>query len=183
MSLKILVFCLFVCLFVWARQWWHTPLIPTLGRQMQADFWVWGQPGLQRESQDSQDYTEKTCLEKPKTKTKTKTQTQTQTSPKPNNNNNNKPCVCKDLCMPMWMWRCVLSAMCSLLWMCTCMCVFSLMCAHSCECAHTYMHQSVMPLHMQSQSLNLSAPGLANLSFRKENEPKHKWVLGKDVSL
>ena len=30
-----------------ARQWWLTPLIPTLGRQRQADFWVQGQPGLQ----------------------------------------------------------------------------------------------------------------------------------------
>jgi hypothetical protein len=24
--------------------WWRTPLIPALGRQRQADFWVWGQP-------------------------------------------------------------------------------------------------------------------------------------------
>jgi hypothetical protein len=28
------------------------------------DFWVWGQPGLQSEFQDSQGYTEKPCLEK-----------------------------------------------------------------------------------------------------------------------
>jgi hypothetical protein len=35
------------------------PLIPALGRQRQADFWVWGQPSLQSEFQDSQDYTEK----------------------------------------------------------------------------------------------------------------------------
>jgi hypothetical protein len=28
----------------------------------EADFWVWGQPGLQSEFQDSQSYTEKPCL-------------------------------------------------------------------------------------------------------------------------
>jgi hypothetical protein len=37
--------------------------IPALGRQRQADFWVRGQPGLQREFQDSRGYTEKPCLE------------------------------------------------------------------------------------------------------------------------
>jgi hypothetical protein len=47
------------------------PLIPALGRQRQADFWVRGQPGLQSEFQGSQDYTEKPCLKK-KTKNKTK---------------------------------------------------------------------------------------------------------------
>jgi hypothetical protein len=53
------------------------PLIPPLERQRQADFWVQGQPGLQSELQDSQDYTEKPCLEihrppkkTPKNKTK-----------------------------------------------------------------------------------------------------------------
>jgi hypothetical protein len=45
-------------------QWWRTPLIPALGRQRQADFWVRGQPGLQSEFHDSQGYTEKPCLEK-----------------------------------------------------------------------------------------------------------------------
>jgi hypothetical protein len=45
---------------------WHTLLIPALGRQRQADFWIWGQPSLQSESQDSQSYTEKPCLKKPK---------------------------------------------------------------------------------------------------------------------
>jgi hypothetical protein len=35
-------------------------------RQRQADFWVWGQPGLQSEFQDSQGYTDKPCLKKPK---------------------------------------------------------------------------------------------------------------------
>jgi hypothetical protein len=44
----------------------HIPLIPSLGRQRQADFWVRGQPGLQSEFQDSQGYTEKPCLEKTK---------------------------------------------------------------------------------------------------------------------
>ena len=47
----------------WAEQWWCMLLIPAFGRQKQADFWVWGQPGLQSEFQDSQDYTEKLCLE------------------------------------------------------------------------------------------------------------------------
>jgi hypothetical protein len=32
----------------WAGQWWRMPLIPALGRQRQADFWVRGQPGLQK---------------------------------------------------------------------------------------------------------------------------------------
>ena len=46
------------------------PLIPAFGRQRQADFWVRGQPGLQSKFQDSQGYTEKPCLEKPKKKKK-----------------------------------------------------------------------------------------------------------------
>jgi hypothetical protein len=53
-----------------SRVWWRTPLIPALGRQRQADFWVQGQPGLQSEFQDSQGYTEKPCLEKTKNKQK-----------------------------------------------------------------------------------------------------------------
>jgi hypothetical protein len=52
----------------WA--WWRMPLIPALGRQRQADFWVWGQPDLQSEFQDSQGYTEKPCLKKKKKKKK-----------------------------------------------------------------------------------------------------------------
>jgi cation transport ATPase len=52
--------------------WWCTPLIPALGRQRQADFWVQGQPRLQSEFQDSQGYTEKPCLEKAKIKIKIK---------------------------------------------------------------------------------------------------------------
>jgi hypothetical protein len=51
---------------VTARWWWRTPLIPALGRQRKADFWVWGQPALQSEFQDSHGYTEKPCLKKPK---------------------------------------------------------------------------------------------------------------------
>jgi hypothetical protein len=47
----------------WAGQWWHTPLIPALGRQRQVDFLVRGQPGLQSEFQDSEGYTEKPYLE------------------------------------------------------------------------------------------------------------------------
>jgi hypothetical protein len=54
----------------WAGRWWRTPVIPALGRQRQADFWVRGQPSLQSEFQDSQGYTEKPCLEKPKKKKK-----------------------------------------------------------------------------------------------------------------
>jgi hypothetical protein len=50
--------------------WWRTPLIPALRRQRQADFWVQDQPGLQSEFQDSQGYTEKPCIEKPKKKKK-----------------------------------------------------------------------------------------------------------------
>jgi hypothetical protein len=53
-----------------ARQWWCTPLIPALGRQRQADFWVRGQPGLHSKFQDSQGYTEKPVSETKQNKTK-----------------------------------------------------------------------------------------------------------------
>jgi hypothetical protein len=67
---------------------WHTPLIPALGRQRQADFWVRGQPCLQSEFQDSQDYTEKPCLKKP---TNQPNQTKpNQTKPKQNKTKQNK---------------------------------------------------------------------------------------------
>jgi hypothetical protein len=42
------------------------PVIPALGRQRQVYFWVWGQPGLQSEFQDSQDCTEKPVLKNQK---------------------------------------------------------------------------------------------------------------------
>jgi hypothetical protein len=40
------------------------PLILAFGRQRQADYRVWDQPGLQSEFQDSRGYTEKSCLNK-----------------------------------------------------------------------------------------------------------------------
>jgi hypothetical protein len=43
---------------------------PALGRQRQVDFWVRGEPSLQSEFQNSQGYTDKPCLEKPKNPTK-----------------------------------------------------------------------------------------------------------------
>jgi hypothetical protein len=49
-----------------SQVWWHTSLVPALRRQKQADFLVRGQPGLQSEFQDSQSYTEKPHLKKPK---------------------------------------------------------------------------------------------------------------------
>jgi hypothetical protein len=50
---------------IWAGQWCRMTLIPALGRQRQADFWVRGHPGLQSKFLDNQGYTEKPCLEKP----------------------------------------------------------------------------------------------------------------------
>jgi hypothetical protein len=49
---------------IMARQWWCTPLIPALGRQKQADFWVRGQPGLESEFQDSQVYKQRNPVSK-----------------------------------------------------------------------------------------------------------------------
>jgi hypothetical protein len=58
-----------------SRAWWRTPVIPALGRQRQADFWVQGQPSLQSKFQDSQGYTEKPYLEKPTNQQTNKTKT------------------------------------------------------------------------------------------------------------
>ena len=44
------------------------PVIEALREQRQEDLCVQGQPGLQSELQDSQSYTEKPCLKKPKKK-------------------------------------------------------------------------------------------------------------------
>jgi hypothetical protein len=70
----------------------YCTLIPALGRQRQADFEVRGQPGLQSEFQDRQDYTEKSCLKKKKQKTKkNKTKNKKQkTKTKTNQNQPNK---------------------------------------------------------------------------------------------
>ena len=59
------------------QQQTQTPLIPALRCQRQADFWVWGEPGLQSEFLDSQGYTEKRCLEKPQQQQNKKKQTKT----------------------------------------------------------------------------------------------------------
>jgi hypothetical protein len=58
------------------------PLIPALGRQRQADFWVPGQPGLQSEFQASQGNTEKPCLEKQRRKKEKEKPTTTTTKKK-----------------------------------------------------------------------------------------------------
>jgi hypothetical protein len=72
---------LFIRRFPPAGRWWCMPLIPALGRQRQADFWVRGQPGLQSEFQDSQGYTEKPCLEKTKQKQQNKNNNNKRVSP------------------------------------------------------------------------------------------------------
>lgn len=53
----------------WA--WRHMPLVTALERQV--DFWVLGQPGLQRKFHDSQSYTEISCLNKTKPTKQTET--------------------------------------------------------------------------------------------------------------
>jgi hypothetical protein len=67
----------FLLFFFDSRAWWRKPLIPALGRQRQSNFWVRGQPDLQSEFQDSQDYTEKPCLEKTKQNKNKKTKAKT----------------------------------------------------------------------------------------------------------
>ena len=52
-----------------AGQWWCTSLIPAIGRhEAGGSLWVWDQPGLQSEFQDSKGYTEKPCLKKTQNK-------------------------------------------------------------------------------------------------------------------
>lgn len=46
-----------------AQVGWHTPLVPALRQQRQADLGVPGQPSLQREFQNSWSYTEKPHFE------------------------------------------------------------------------------------------------------------------------
>ena len=74
----------------WARWRRHTPVIPALGRQRQADFWVQGQPGLQSEFQDSQGYTEKPCLEKNQIQKTNKQTNKKHQTPKPHPKQTNK---------------------------------------------------------------------------------------------
>ena len=62
----------------------HTLLIPALTRQRQTDLQVQVQPGLQSKFQDTQGYTEKPCLKKPKTNQPTNQQNfQTKNQNKP----------------------------------------------------------------------------------------------------
>jgi hypothetical protein len=67
-----------------AGQRWHTPLMPALERQRQADFWIRGQPGLQSEFQDSQDYIEKETLSGKNLKKQNKTKQKQKKQPKTN---------------------------------------------------------------------------------------------------
>jgi hypothetical protein len=71
-----------------SRVWWHSPLIPTLGRQRQADFWVRGQSSLQSEFQDSQRYIEKLCLKTQTSQQQQKTNKQTKTKKRKGKENN-----------------------------------------------------------------------------------------------
>jgi hypothetical protein len=71
------------------------PLIPALGRQRQVDFRVRGQPVLQSEFQDSQGYTEKPCLEKPKPNQNKQTKNKTkQNKKKPKKKTKKTLCLC-----------------------------------------------------------------------------------------
>jgi hypothetical protein len=73
-------FIIMLKMFHFSGAWWHTPLIPALGRQRQADFWVRGQPGLQSEFQESQVYTEKLCPPPKKNQPKNRKQQQQKSS-------------------------------------------------------------------------------------------------------
>jgi hypothetical protein len=61
-----------------AGQWWHMPLIPALGRQRQADFWVLGRPGLQVNSRTVRASQGNPVSKKKNKKQKTETKKQTQ---------------------------------------------------------------------------------------------------------
>jgi hypothetical protein len=63
---------------IWARCWWHTPLIPALGRHRQANFWVQGQPGIQSEFQIARDIQRNPVLKNKQTNKQTNTQQQEQ---------------------------------------------------------------------------------------------------------
>ena len=51
-------------IFSLAGAWWHTRLIPALGRQRQVNLWVWDQPSPHSKFQDSLGYTEKPEVKK-----------------------------------------------------------------------------------------------------------------------
>jgi hypothetical protein len=74
------------------KSWWRTPLVPALGRQRQADFWVEGQPGLQSEFHDSQVYTEKLLSRKSKKPTNQPNKKQKQKNPKTTTTTKNPSC-------------------------------------------------------------------------------------------
>jgi hypothetical protein len=79
-----------------SQVWCCTPLIPALGRQRQADFWVCCQPGLQSEFQDSQGHTEKSCLENKQTNK----QNHTKTKHKTNQQTKKMACQILNICAP-----------------------------------------------------------------------------------
>jgi hypothetical protein len=59
---------------MFGRAWWRTPLIPALGKQRQANFWVRGQPGLQSECSRTARAIKRNPVSKKNKKTKNKKQ-------------------------------------------------------------------------------------------------------------